>query len=462
MTNTGNGIIIEENILRVALVPRVSTDEQVRKGDSLDAQEDALIKYANENNMKIVKIYRDEGHSARKPVLKRPVMLELLEDVRQGKVDRILVTKLDRWFRNVEQYYAVQPILDKYNVAWQAILENYETATADGRFKVNIMLSVAENESDRTSERIKFVFDAKLANKEVFFKLPFGYTTQEIDGVKRAVKDPETQHIVEDFFQLAQATSIRWAAEEMNRKYDRVHPYKFWWGITKRELYTGTYKGIEDFAPAYITKQEFEDLNNKRKVIKKTQDNRVYIFTGLLSCPKCGRRLAGKYVTSSSKQEYMYYRCAAKLSGTCDFTIATEKHIEKYLLKNIRSEMEQFVLSAEAEPKEEKKGKPKKSETEKLQERLRRLNVAFFAGNMDDEEYAEQTQTLKAQIAKAQAEEVKAEKPVDTEAVKAFLATDFEGLYETLTKEERRTLWRSVVDEIVLDGTEPVGIKFKA
>lgn len=454
----------EDNILRVALVPRVSTDEQVKKGDSLDAQEDALVEYANKNNMKIVGIYRDEGHSARKPVLKRPVMLQLLEDVKAGKIDRILVTKLDRWFRNVEQYYAVQKILDKHNVAWQAILESYETASADGRFKVNIMLSVAENESDRTSERIKFVFAAKLANKEVFFKLPFGYTTEEIDGVNRAVKDPETQHIVEDFFQRAMATSIRVAAEEMNLKYDRVHPYKFWWGITKRELYTGTYKGIEDFAPAYITKEEFEELNNKRKTIRKTKNNRIYIFTGLLRCPNCGRRLGGKYCTSGNgyTNEYMYYRCVGKLAGTCDFKQVTEKSIEQYLIENVRTEMEQFVLSAEAEPNEEKKAKPKKSEVEKLQERLRRTNVAFFAGNMSDEEYAEQTKELKAQIAKAQQEEAKTEKPVDTEAVKAFLATDFESIYETLTKEERRMLWRSVVDEIVLDGTEPVGIKFKA
>lgn len=453
---------VEAHVLRVALVPRVSTDEQVRKGDSLDAQEEALIKYAKENNMKIVKIYRDEGHSARKPVLKRPVMLELLEDVKAGKIDRILFTKLDRWFRNIEQYYSVQPILDKYNVSWQAILENYETATADGRLKVNIMLSVAENESDRLSERVRFVFDAKLANKEVFFKLPLGYTTEEINGVCRAIKDPETQHIVEDFFKRAMATSIRQAAEDMNAKYDLTRPYKFWWLITKRELYTGTYKGIEDFAPAYITKEEFEELNNKNKTIKKTQKNRVYIFTGMLKCPNCGRRLGGKYTTSGSGGEYMYYRCPSKLTGLCEFKTVTEINLEKYLLGNVRKKMENLVLAAEAEQHEEKKAKPKKSESEKLQERLRRLNVAFFAGNMTDEEYAEQSKTIKEQIAKAQAEEVKAEKPVDTEAIKAFLATDFESIYETLTKEERRRFWRSGIDEIVLDGTEPVGIKIKA
>ena len=454
----------EDNILRTALVPRVSTDEQVRTGDSLQAQEDALVEYANNNNMKIVGIYRDEGHSARKPVLKRPVMLQLLEDVKAGKIDRILVTKLDRWFRNVEQYYAVQAILDKHNVAWQAILEDYQTATADGRLKVNIMLSVAENESDRLSERVKFVFDSKLAKKECYFKLPLGYTTEMIDGIRRVVKDPETQHIVEDFFKRAKATSIRRAAEEMNIKYDRVHPYKFWWGITKRELYTGTYKGIEDFAPAYITKEEWEELNNKNKTIKKTKKNRTYIFTGLLYCPKCGKKLGGKYCTSGHgyNNEYMYYRCMGKIAGTCDFHQVTEKNIEKYLLDNVRNEMERFILSTEAEQNNEKNTKPKKSDVEKLNERLRRLNVAFFAGNMDDKEYAEQTKVIKEQIAKVQAEEIRAEKPVDTEAVKAFLAIDFESIYETLTKEERRTLWRSVIDRIDLDGLVPVGIKIKA
>ena len=137
---------MEDNILRVALVPRVSTDEQVRKGDSLDAQEDALVKFATENNMKIVGIYRDEGHSARKPVLKRPIMLQLLEDVKAGKIDRILVTKLDRWFRNIADYYEVQSILDRYKVQWIATEEEYDTTTANGRLALNIKLAIAQEQ----------------------------------------------------------------------------------------------------------------------------------------------------------------------------------------------------------------------------------------------------------------------------------------------------------------------------
>ena len=86
--------------------------------------------------------------------MKRPVMLQLLEDVKAGKIDRILFTKLDRWVRNVREYHNVQDILEAHNVTWQATLEDYDTMSANGRLRVNIMLSVNESESDWDSERI--------------------------------------------------------------------------------------------------------------------------------------------------------------------------------------------------------------------------------------------------------------------------------------------------------------------
>ena len=259
-------------------------------------------------------------------------------------------------------------------------------------------------------------------------------------------------------------TNTRQAAEATNQEYDLSFSYKFWRNVAIKELYSGTYKGIEDFAPAYITKEQQAELKNKNRIVKKAQNNRIYIFTGLLRCPMCGKRLGTKYCTAGRKytKEYIYYRCMGYMVGNCEYGTIPETRIEKYLLENLRPEMEKFVASTEAEANGKKKGKPKKNDVEKLQEKLRRLNVAFFAGNMTDDEYAEQTKAIKEQIAKAQAEEVRSEKPVDTEAIKAFLATDFEGIYETLTQEEKRTLWRSVIDEIVLDGTEPVGIKIKA
>ena len=112
---------IHSTIPRAALYIRVSTEEQAMHGYSLQAQEDNLILYAQEHGYKIAGIYRDEGNSARKPITKRKVVLQLLEDVKQDKLDLILFIKLDRWTRNVEAYHTVQRVLDAHNVSWQTM-----------------------------------------------------------------------------------------------------------------------------------------------------------------------------------------------------------------------------------------------------------------------------------------------------------------------------------------------------
>ena len=442
------------DVLRVALYIRVSTEEQAVYGDSLPAQEEALLEWARSKGHKIVAIYRDEGNSARKAAFRRPVMLELLEDVKADKVDLIAFTKLDRWFRNLREYYNVQSILDKHRVAWQAILEDYNTTTADGRLKVNIMLSVAENESDRTSERIKFVFNSKLNRKEAFIPkqcLPMGYTIQEVDGVKRVVKDPETQHIMEDFFRTALDYSVRRAAQEVTEKYGLDRDHSSWYEHTKREIFTGTYRGVKDYCPAYITQDEFDYLNDKTRRIRKTKQNRTYLFVGLLLCPACGRRMGTKFCIGSQGREYYYYRCGKNISKACDFkSTISEIQIEKYLLENVRQQIEGMILSAEAEPAQQKKA-PKRSEADKLKEQLRRTNVAYHAGNMEDDEYLARTKEIKAKLAAAQAEEEKEEKPADLSALKELLSTDFETIYKTLDKEDKRRLWRSIIRNINTD-----------
>lgn len=182
-----------DNIKRAGLYIRVSHEEQVKDGFSLDAQKDNLIKYSKENNYKIVDIYADEGISARKSYKKRKEFMRLLNDVKAKKVDIILFIKLDRWFRNVAEYHKVQEILDQFNVGWKATTENYDTTTANGRLYLNIRLAVAQDEADRTSERIKFVFQKKIQDCEYISGNPApGYKVEN----KRLVIDEEEAKIV--------------------------------------------------------------------------------------------------------------------------------------------------------------------------------------------------------------------------------------------------------------------------
>lgn len=449
-------------ILRTALLERVSTDEQAKFGDSIEAQHETLVAFANDNNMKIAGVYRDEGFSARKSILKRPAMLKLIEDIQAGKIDIIIFTKIDRFFRNVQEYYKLQEILERNKVTWRSVLEDYNTTTADGRLKVNIMLSVAENEADRTSERIKFVFQSKIMRKEVIFpphSCPFGYKVVTIDGVKKLIKNDEQREATEYFFSIALTESTRQAAIKTNHKFGITRDHKAWHSTAHNEIYTGTYKGVEDYCEPYITQQQFQEIS-RNKTTRKSKGNRVYLFSGLIICPKCGRTLKACYSHSPQNKEKIYlgYRCSNRDIGLCDVSRINELKVEKYLLENIKTELEKFILSHEvSQPKKPKK----KSDAAKLKEQLRRVNVSYQMGNMEDAEYISETKLLKARIEKAIREEETQETVVDIEAFKELLNSGFEEVYNSLTQEEKQRLWRSLIAEICYDGHNLTGIKFK-
>lgn len=451
------------HILRVALYIRVSTEEQAKFGISLAAQEDCLLRYANDNGYKIVKIYRDEGNSARKPVSKRPVMLELLEDVKAGKIDRILFTKFDRWSRNVREYHNVQAILDAHNVTWQAVTENYETATADGRLRVNIMLSVNESEADRDSERIKFVFDGKRKRKEWCFggsQWPYGYMPQVVDGVKRCVKDPETEPIVQDFWDyVVKYNSVRKAGIYCNEKYNISRHYRTWMATARKELYTGIWHGVEDYCEPYISRTDWERIILGHDIIKTTQSpSRVYLFTGLIRCPGCGCALGGTYSHNSNGKEYMGYRCTRHGIKMCENNHqVSELKTEQYLLENIKQAMQTQLIAAEVVESQKAKN-VKAHDLVALNEQIRRLNIIYMAGNISDDEYTIQTNKLKSKIERAKAAENRNDR-ANTQAIKDFLESDFLGIYGTLSKEERRRMWRSLIAEIYTDGVKITGFK---
>ena len=153
-------------ILRAGLYERVSTEEQAMHGFSIDAQIDNLTEYCGKHGYKVVDHYTDEGVSGGKPPLKRPALKRLIDDVKEGKIDIIIFTKLDRWLRSVQEYFKVQEILEKHRVEWKAIHEDYDTTTANGRMAITIFLAIAQNEREKTSERVKAVFDHKLKNRE--------------------------------------------------------------------------------------------------------------------------------------------------------------------------------------------------------------------------------------------------------------------------------------------------------
>ena len=452
-------------VLRVGLYERVSTEEQALRGFSIETQIANLEEYCEKNNLRIVDHYTDEGISGTKPPLKRPALNRLIEDVKAGKIDLIIFTKLDRWFRSVKEYFKVQEILDEHGVEWRAIHENYDTTTANGQMAITMFLAIAQNERDRTAERIKVVFAHKRKNKEACFsRAPLGYKkVKDENGIRRLVKDETTRPIIEEFWDIVlKYNNVNKAIRYIDDTYGIVKDPKTWNRITKNPFYCGMYDGIEDFCEPYVSKEDWLKVQELAYVrVRKTKNKRVYIFRGLIKCPNCGKNMSGNYCRRKYKtrsKEYYNYRCRDNQTMCRGVSNIAEMRLEKYLLANLDKHVNQFIAKAEIE-KNKPKPKPK-NDPAKYKEKLRRLNVMYMAGGKSDEEYTAELKELNALMAKAEAEKPAIEYN-DVGKLRSLIESDFRAIYELMDKEEKQRFWFNLIKEIKFEGLEVKEIIFK-
>lgn len=380
-------------------------------------------------------------------------MKRLLDDVEAGKVDIILFTKLDRWFRSVKEYFKVQEILDTYGVQWRAIHENYDTTTANGQMAITMFLAIAQNERDRTAERIKVVLEHKRKNKEACFggnAIPLGYKKEaDENGVMRLVKDPETQQAVEEFWDIMIKTNnLNKAIRHMVNAYGINKDWKSWMRMTRSDFYCGIHRGVQDYCEPYVSPEDFLALHEKRPQ-KATPTGRIYLLRGLIRCPECGQKLCGDADTRKNKV-YKTYRCAYRARGCSNHGSYSELKLMKQLVNGLDGYLREEIAAAEIELA---KPRPKpKTNIKELKEKQRRLTVAYMAGNKTDKEYLQEDAELKSLIAKA--EKTAPPEPRNIQPLKDLLESDFKSIYESLTEEEKQLFWTKLIKEIKLDGKQ--------
>ena len=421
--------------MKVALYVRVSTEEQRKHGLSVDNQIEALYKYAEDKGYEVVSLYNDAGHSARKRYKTRPELLRLIEDVKLNKFDLILFTKLDRWFRNVADYHEVQAILDQHNVKWQAIWEDYETITSSGVFKVNIMLSVAQNEADKTSERVReSVNYRKSQGRFIGGHAPTGY---KLEG-KEIVKDEESAPGVKIFFD----TLIRYGSITKAMYNAHAKGLHITYDIAQRMRSHPAYYGGEYYhTEPYITKEQYDMIQIKGRAI---ETKHIFIFSRIVRC-SCGHIMTGQitpYKTvNGDVNEHVYYYCKSRnaIQVRHKMNMISEKKIEKFLLENLEN-----LLKAHKEnlfklkPIDNKKIDQDKF---KLKEKLRRIGDRYEDGDIDRKEYTQKRQAV--------LQELKALDEVSTPTFKDIqLPTDWKEVYNSLSSEYKNVFWKSILKEI--------------
>lgn len=445
-------------VQRAAIYIRVSTAEQAMHGKSLQAQKEYLEKYALDHNMSVVGIYADEGQTARKELKKRKAIHKLLENVKRHEVDIILFWKMDRWFRSVSDFYKVQDILDKYNTKWIAVAEpNMNMETRDGRLNLNIMLSIGQNEVDTTSERIKFTVNNMIDNGRLVWgenNMPLGYKIETINGEKKMVKNEEEAAIVEEvysFFLKHQAK--RKTVLHIQEMFGIDFSYTMLRTMLSSEFYIGKYRNCVNYCPAYLTYDQWEQIQEiSRRNIKAARSGRIYYFTGLIRCPVCGQKLSGSGCSSiinrktGEKRTYCYYRCSKSLiDKLCSYSHRLSQNLlEEYLLNNLESEFEKYLINCNKinEKKKMKKGR----NSDSIHAEMERLNMLFQKGRIAFEYYEEQYSKLEQELTSVQANEPI--KICNYDYIKNLFSTDFASVYNKLTPENKQAFWRSIISEI--------------
>jgi len=456
--------------IKAVLYIRVSSEEQVKHGYSLLSQRERLIEYCKQKNYQVVEIYVDEGKSARSKLKNRTELLRLIEDAKLHKFDRIVFWRLDRWFRNIADYYKVQEVLESNKIDWECSDEEYSTTTSNGRLHLNIKLSIAQNESDQTSDRIKFNFDNMVKNGRAItgsHAVPLGYMVAGEEKNKRVVKNPETEHIAIDMLNyVRKCGSIRQTLLYINEKYNLRIVYDSMRHYLMNEKYCGYYRENKNYCEPYITKKEFDEIQSLIRNNNRSNKRYDYVFSGLLKCPKCGCKLAGFTSKTTKchgkKVEFKYpsYRCNHSYNDKlCTYKKRpVEKTLEAYLINNIEKEMMSIIRNSE-DAGHKDNIKVNKIDKEKIKTKLSRLMDLYLDGMILREKYDTEFEKLNSLLQDAEKEPM--EEKRDLSRYKEFLNSDALSIYNNLKNSSKRMFWAKYIEYIICNEDGTYEIKFK-
>ena len=447
---------------KAALYMRVSSDRQAKEGDSIPAQKEALKKYANDHGYMVAGEYIDDGVSGTKS--DRDELSKLIENVKSGNVDVILVTKLDRLYRNIKHYLNMMDVLEAHNVGWIAIWEPiYDTTTPQGRLIVNQMMSIAQFEAENTGQRIRQVQAYKLSQKEVIS----GTTTAgyRIEG-KHLVPDENAPYVRQAFEMYSACGNINEVMREYGKKYGMPGTKPAFRRMLMSPLYKGEhYTGIKDYCPAIVSAELWEDVQRKLKINIKKSQKETYIFSGLLICAECGRRMGGKTRRRQRGNCYTIthdYRCTgyyARMPKQCkNQKVATEKVIERELITRIKPMIQDRILQYEIADRENQRDRTPEQITA-TERKLDRLKTLYIDGLIDLDTYKADRAELMERLEDLQRKAAQSHTE-DINGLKSLLKPDVWEMYGDFTPEEKRRFWRGILDKITFSRDREFTIYF--
>ena len=377
---------------------RVSTEDQAREGFSLPEQEKRLRAMCEYKGYEIYDVYKDAGISAKTGNL-RPEFERLLQDIRDKKVNTIVVLKLDRLTRSVYDMEGIMNFLEENDAYLDCANDDINTTNANGKMVARLLATVSQNEIERTSERTKIGLAGAIKVGHIPHKAPLGYKHED----KKLVIDYATKDVVIRIFNMYHdGLSYKKISNILNE--EQVLGKTNWRDSTivnliENPIYKGDFiHGKRTKKPTYykdvveplVSKEYWEECQVQQKKNSRSY-KRVenYLFLQKLKCPKCKRILGGKATTKKNGNVYYYYYCndckinfkegeiERQIDQYMDSIVEYDSIVNQYFLPMIKQKIEN--------PKEElqKELKTQKSKFDRIREAY--INEVFTLKEYNEE-----------------------------------------------------------------------------
>ncbi len=314
----------------VALYVRVSTQEQAAEGYSIGEQEERLKKYSEAHAWGIYKVYKDPGYSGGS--MDRPGLKNMIQDVKRGRIDKIVVYKLDRLSRSQKDtLYLIEDVFNTNDVDFVSMTENFDTATPFGKAMIGILSVFAQLEREQIRERMQLGADARA--KDGYFhggpNAPIGYDYKNGELIVNEYEALQVRKI----YELTETGLPLYSVFKYMRDHGYTHKYGTWKdsavrSVLKTPIYAGrimwkgeTYPGRHE---AIIEPERFDNMTHYLDtrdigLFKKTPFKRTTLLGGIIFCGNCGARYYCKQntvkrhkSTPEDAKPNRYYTCYSR------------------------------------------------------------------------------------------------------------------------------------------------------
>ncbi|MDW4097353.1 recombinase family protein [Staphylococcus saprophyticus] len=352
---------------RIGAYIRVSTERQV-EGYSVDGQITQIEQFCQFNGYDLVDIYADRGISGKS--MNRPALQRMLQDAKNGKLDCVIVYKINRLARNTSNLLTIVEELHRQNVEFFSLSERMEVKNSTGKLLLNILASFSEFERNTILENIYTGQHQRALEGYYQGNLPLGYNNIP-DNKKELMINQHEANIVKYIFEsYSKGHGYRKIANALNHKgyvTKKGNPFSISavTYILSNPFYIGKIqfakykdwndkrrKGLND-APVIAEGKHIpiigKELWNKVQARKKqvSQKPQVHgkgtnLLTGIIFCEKCGAAYAASNTTNTlkdgTKKRIRYYSCSNfrnKGSKVCSANSVRADVIEKYVMDQI-------------------------------------------------------------------------------------------------------------------------------